>query len=63
MKLHQYYCKECGYKREGLLDQPAIGIGSYSCICPECGGMYDSYEVEDAYLVSALGMVDVVEDK
>jgi hypothetical protein len=43
MNLYQYYCKDCGYKREGLLDHPAIGIGSYSTICPECGGQYDSY--------------------
>lgn len=40
---YQYYCKECGYKREGLLDRPAIGIGSYSTVCPECNGQYDSY--------------------
>ena len=50
MKQYQYYCMDCGYKREGLLDHPAIGIGSYSTICPECGGQYDSVIVEDAYL-------------
>lgn len=42
---HQYVCKECNYHRKGLLDQPAIGIGSYSTVCPECGGQYESYEV------------------
>ena len=43
-KQHQYVCSECNYHREGTLDQPAIGIGSYSTICPECGGSYKSYE-------------------
>lgn len=58
MKLYQYYCKDCGYKRDGLLEHPAIGIGSYSTICPECNGMYDSYEV-----LFSDAVVDVYEDK
>lgn len=45
--LYQYYCPKCGYKRDGLLNSPAIGIGSYSTICPECETHYDSYEVKD----------------
>jgi predicted nucleic acid-binding Zn ribbon protein len=47
MILYQYYCKNCGYKREGLLDSPAIGIDSYSTYCPECNGTYDSYVVNE----------------
>lgn len=46
-KEYQYICKECGYKRPGLLDKPAIGIGSYSTICPECKGSYYSIEAHD----------------
>jgi len=32
--LFQYSCKDCGYKRDGLLDHPM-----YSWSCPKCGGM------------------------
>ena len=44
MSMYQYYCKDCGYKREGLLDCPT-GIGGYATDCPECGGIYYSYVV------------------
>jgi hypothetical protein len=48
MTKHQYYCKDCGTKREGLLDHPAVGIGGYSWDCPRCNGTVDSEEVEPA---------------
>lgn len=35
MNTHQYFCKKCGYEREGQLDHPA-GIGGYSWACPQC---------------------------
>lgn len=44
---HQYYCPSCYYHREGLLDSPAIGIGSYSTTCPECGSAYVSKPVSE----------------
>ena len=47
---HQYYCRKCGYHREELLDHPAVGIGSYSCSCPDCNGMYESYELDEQSL-------------
>lgn len=31
--MFQYSCRECGFKREGLLDNPM-----YSWNCPKCGG-------------------------
>lgn len=34
-KCWQYYCRNCGNLREGLLDHPH-GIGGYSWACPEC---------------------------
>lgn len=43
---HQYYCSNCGYHREGLLDAPAVGIGSYSTLCPRCQVSYSSYPVD-----------------
>jgi hypothetical protein len=46
MTLHQYCCSKCGYERKGLLDSPA-GIGGYATECPECGGHYTSYVVDD----------------
>ena len=48
MTKHQYYCKDCGTEREGLLDHPAVGIGGYSWSCPRCNGTVDSKEVEPA---------------
>ena len=32
---YRYICSNCGYERGGLLDSPY-----YSCVCPECGGVY-----------------------
>lgn len=32
---HQYFCRQCGYERDGLLDH-AAGIGGYSWACPQC---------------------------
>ena len=46
MTKHQYYCKDCGTEREGLLDHPAVGIGGYSWNCPRCNGTVDSKEVD-----------------
>lgn len=48
--LYQYVCMKCGYHREELLDHPAIGIGSYSCSCPDCDGQYGSYELDEQAL-------------
>jgi hypothetical protein len=31
----QYFCKRCGYERQGLLPVP-WGIGGYAWACPEC---------------------------
>lgn len=31
----QYFCKQCGYERQGLLPVP-WGIGGYAWACPEC---------------------------
>lgn len=56
MKLYQYICKDCHYERPGLLDKPAIGIGSYSTLCPECGGQYFS---EEAYNI----VIDTLQKK
>lgn len=47
MNMHQYYCKDCGYERKGLLDKPT-GIGGYATNCPECNGLYYSYVVEES---------------
>ena len=46
MTKHQYYCKDCGTEREGLLDHPAVSIGGYSWNCPRCNGTVDSKEVD-----------------
>lgn len=32
---YQYFCKQCGYERDGLLDRP-VGIDGYSWACPKC---------------------------
>lgn len=32
---YQYFCRQCGYERDGLLDH-AAGIGGYSWACPKC---------------------------
>ena len=53
MALYQYYCTKCGYKREGLLNNHAIGIGSYSWNCPRCiTSDIDSYASDGGDLVS-----------
>jgi len=38
--MFQYTCRDCGYKREGLLDHPM-----YSWNCPKCGGAPQTEEV------------------
>lgn len=48
--MYQYFCRKCGYHREGLLDHPAVGIGSYSTYCPQCPGSYESYELDEQAL-------------
>ena len=45
---HQYFCTVCHLHRDGLLDAPAVGIGSYSWNCPHCiTAPVNSYEVLD----------------
>ena len=39
---YQFFCPDCGYLRDGLLDKP-----DYSWSCPKCGRGHYSYEEID----------------